>query len=38
LTCKLKPAADGGIWRGRWERHERMPVELTPVADGRRAA
>lgn len=29
LTCRL--VRDGrGVWQGRWENHERMPVELIP--------
>jgi Mannosyltransferase putative len=27
LTCRLTYGADG-VWRGRWERHERMPIQL----------
>jgi hypothetical protein len=36
-TCWLMRHSDG-VWRGRWLRHERMPVELAPLAnahDGR---
>jgi hypothetical protein len=29
LTCCLK-LEEGGIWRGRWERFEQMPVEVYP--------
>ena len=29
LTCRLRRGRDG-VWRGRWLRFERMPVELTP--------
>ena len=29
LTCQLRRGRDG-VWRGRWLRFERMPVELTP--------
>ncbi len=29
-TCHLKICSDG-VWRGRWLRHERMPIELIPV-------
>ena len=28
-TCRLRRGRDG-VWRGRWLRFERMPVELTP--------
>lgn len=30
LTCDLRREADG-VWRGRWERHERMPIEISPL-------
>jgi hypothetical protein len=30
-TCWLT-RRDDGVWRGRWLRHERMPVELAPLA------
>ena len=29
LTCQLRRGRDG-VWRGRWLRFERMPIELTP--------
>ena len=29
-TCHLRQAT-GGVWRGSWLEHERMPVELVPV-------
>lgn len=31
LTCALVKG-DDGIWRGRWESNERMPVEFSPVS------
>jgi glycosyltransferase involved in cell wall biosynthesis len=34
VTMVLRQGSDG-IWRGRWERHERMPVELIPKAQPR---
>ena len=30
LTCLLEPCSDG-IWRGRWDIHEKCEVELRPV-------
>jgi glycosyltransferase involved in cell wall biosynthesis len=30
ITCRMRLNGDG-TWHGRWERHERMPVELRPV-------
>jgi hypothetical protein len=29
LTCRLE-RADDGVWRGKWERFEQMPVEVYP--------
>lgn len=29
-TCHLMAGADG-VWRGRWLRHEQMPIELIPL-------
>ncbi len=31
ITCRLTECGDG-VWRGRWCAHERMPVELRPLA------
>lgn len=30
LTCRLRLCGDG-VWRGKWERHERMPIEIAPA-------
>jgi FkbM family methyltransferase len=30
LTCQLVQD-DNGIWRGKWRRHEKMPIELSPI-------
>jgi hypothetical protein len=30
LTCRLEFAKDG-VWRGRWERFEQMPIEIYPA-------
>jgi hypothetical protein len=32
LTCRLQLGKDG-VWRGRWENFERMPVEVYPQPD-----
>jgi Stealth protein CR2, conserved region 2/Mannosyltransferase putative/Stealth protein CR3, conserved region 3/Stealth protein CR4, conserved region 4 len=32
LTCRLK-LDEGGVWRGRWENFEQMPVEVYPLAE-----
>jgi hypothetical protein len=32
LTCRLT-LGEGGVWRGRWENFERMPVEVYPQPD-----
>ncbi len=30
ITCRLLRGKDG-VWRGRWERYEKMPIELTKI-------
>ena len=35
LTCRLM-LRDGGVWRGRWQNFEQMPVEVYPQPDMRR--